>query len=85
MRLVMGFEHVDDDGDTWQYQVMELPSLGRLQLWFKQPGQDWVWGHSKEIPAGSTAEGVANLMRLFVQGELSYETYNQVLPLPMKA
>lgn len=65
---------------AYEYQSMELDTLGRVQLWYKAPGSKWEIGHSKDIPSGSTAENVANLMRLYVQGELTHETYNQLLP-----
>jgi hypothetical protein len=64
----------------YEYQVMELDTLGRVQLWYKEPGQRWHVGHGKDIPSGSTAGEVAHLMRLFIQGDLSHETYNQLLP-----
>jgi hypothetical protein len=64
----------------YQYQVMNLETLGKVQLHYKAPGQKWELGHGKDIPLGSTPENVANLMRLYIQGELTHETYNALLP-----
>lgn len=83
MRHVMSFEHLTEDEGTWQYEVFALDSLNRVQLWYLSPfdvDKTWDIGHSKDIPAGSTAENAANLMMLFIQRELTYETYNQLLP-----
>lgn len=80
MRHVMSFEG-PQTGLTkpYRYQVMELDTLGRVQLWYKAPDMTkWEIGHGKDI--SGTAENTANLMRLFVQGELTCETYNQLLP-----
>ena len=65
----------------YRYHVLELPSLGRVQLWFKAPSDTrWHFGHGKDIPAGQTFADVADAMRRFVTGELSHGEYNALLP-----
>lgn len=81
MKHVMTFE-----GPTvgltkpYQYQVMELETLGKVQLHYKAPGQKWDVGHGKEIPQGMDVFDVAEAMREFVMGDLTLAEYNAVLP-----
>lgn len=64
----------------YRYQIMELDTLGRVQLWYQPPGQVWEIGHGKDIPTGSSATDVAETMRRYISGELSSDEYNRELP-----
>lgn len=66
---------------AWEYQTVELPSLQRVQLWFRMPtsldtSRNWQIGHGKDIPAGRTAAYVADMMRAYVLGWLTHDEYN---------
>ncbi|AYD87027.1 hypothetical protein SEA_NEARLYHEADLESS_98 [Mycobacterium phage NearlyHeadless] len=83
MRHILSFQTTDDNGDTWEHQVMELDSLGKVQLWFKPPwANDSMWGigHSKEIPADLSAESAADIMRDFITRAIDHDEYNALLP-----
>lgn len=66
----------------YQYQVMELDSVGKVQLWsdFGSDGQQWDIGHSKEIPVDMSAESVADIMRDFITGAIDHDEYGALLP-----
>lgn len=65
----------------YRYTVVELQSLGRVQLHYLQPGKKtWEIGHSKDIPLGMTAEDVADIMRSFISGQISHTEYNERVP-----
>lgn len=64
----------------YRYQVMELDTLGRVQLWAQPYGGRWEIGHGKDIPVGWTAERTADVMRQYVLEDISHETYNELLP-----
>jgi hypothetical protein len=65
----------------YRYQIIELPSLHKLQLWYLAPGRTvWEVGHSKEIPAGHTAKHTAEVMRGWITGVLTAAQYRQLLP-----
>lgn len=66
--------------DPYRYQVMEIPTQGRVQLWYQAPGMKWEIGHSKPIPDGMTAHEVALFMKSFVLGDLDHSDYNVVVP-----
>ena len=83
MRHLMTFDHSEEPGvsEPWEYSVFELETLGKVQLWFKQPNTPrWEMGHSKEVPLGATSFEVAETMRAFICGTLSHESYNALLP-----
>ncbi|QDH93043.1 hypothetical protein SEA_STEPHIG9_98 [Mycobacterium phage Stephig9] len=87
MRHILSFEtdHGDPESGVWQYQVMELDSLGKVQLWYKPSPESffpqvWEIGHSKEIPADLSAESVADIMRDFITGVIDSDEYNALLP-----
>lgn len=64
----------------YRYQITELDTLGRVQLWYQEPGKRWELGHGKDVPLESTPQTVADIMRRFILGELSHIEYNAVLP-----
>ena len=66
--------------EKWNYQAIELPSLGKVQLWYQVPGQPWELGHSKEIPPGYSFEQVAELMHGYMTGAIHHDEYNTILP-----
>ena len=67
-----------DDG--WNYQIIKLPSLGKVLLWYQVPGQPWEIGHSKEIPDGWGFNRTAGTMHQFMVGIIDHEEYNTILP-----
>lgn len=77
MNLIHQFEY---DGN--EYQVFELATLGRVQLWYKIPnwGPGWSLGHGKAVPAHMTPRHVARIMERFITGELWSEEYNELVP-----
>lgn len=66
--------------EKWNYQVIELPSLHKAQLWYQAPGQSWELGHSKKIPLGYSFEQVAKLMHGYMTGTIHHDDYNSILP-----
>lgn len=62
----------------YQYQVMHLETLGRVQLCYSD-GRKWEVGHIVDIPASMTAGEVAQTMRRFILGEIDHAEYNQLL------
>ena len=69
------------DGATFRYQVIVLPTLNKVQIWYKDPWSNtWEVGHSKEIPAGKTAKYAAVTMKHFITGVIGHAEYNQLLP-----
>ncbi|AER26475.1 hypothetical protein FGG39_gp10 [Mycobacterium phage Saintus] len=85
MRHVLSFEHDGTGEGAWQYQVMALDAVGKVQLWFQarfigEPPGDWAIGHSKEIPADLSAESAADIMRDFITGAIDHYEYNALLP-----
>ncbi|AFM54982.1 hypothetical protein FGG51_gp010 [Mycobacterium phage Astro] len=64
----------------YRYQVVELESLGKVQLWSDWGGDRWDIGHSKEIPVDLSAESVADIMRDFITGVIDSDEYNALLP-----
>ncbi len=73
---IMEFSH-----HGYRYQILHLPSLHRMQLWYLAPQhKNWALGHGKDIPAGWTVQNVATAMSSFITGHLTYTEYNQLLP-----
>lgn len=65
----------------WRYQIIALPTLHRMQIWYLIPGQTvWEVGHGKDIPADWSPQNVATAMTSFVTGHLTWEEYNELLP-----
>lgn len=87
MQHILSFEtdHGEPDRGVWQYQVVELDSLGRVQLWYKPSPEsawtdEWAIGHSKEIPSRMAAFEVATIVRSFITEEIDSDQYNELLP-----
>lgn len=74
MRKYSAFEH-----EGIQYQVIELPTLERAQLWLLERGR-WEVGHSKSIPTGMNLYDVAETMQEFILGDMTFGQYNELLP-----
>lgn len=75
MRQAHTFEH-----DGWHYQIIELPSLNRAQLWFKAPWDTrWNVGHGKDIPSNQSFGWVAKRMEWAMRGIISMDEYNSLL------
>lgn len=64
----------------YQYSVIELETIGKVQLHYKAPGQTWEVGHGKDIPTGMDVHDVAEVMREFIFSDLTLAEYNQLLP-----
>lgn len=63
------------------YNVVHLRGLRRLQLWLKtSDASRWEIGHAKNIPEGMTPAQAAEIMRNFLVGDITHETYNELLP-----
>jgi hypothetical protein len=76
-RYALEFEH----GDI-RFQVIDLPSQGRIQLWFL-PANEAVWqlGHGKDVAAHTTVQQAMQLVRMFIRGDIDHAEYNRALPL----
>jgi hypothetical protein len=69
------------DHEGIQYQVIELPTLNRVQLWLLERGAHrWEVGHGKDIPTDMDFHDVADTMREFILGDMTYSQYNELLP-----
>ena len=63
------------------FQVIELPTLNRVQLWLRHESSDgWEVGHGKDVPTGRTAKYAAVTMKHFVTGVIGHDEYNHLLP-----
>jgi hypothetical protein len=64
-----------------RFQVIELPTLNRVQLWMLTDGAKvWEVGHGKDIPTGRTAKYAAVTMKHFITGVIGHDEYNHLLP-----
>jgi hypothetical protein len=64
-----------------RFQVIDLPSSGRIQLWFAPAGETvWQLGHGKDVPAHMTVQAAMQLMRMFIRSDISHDEYNAALP-----
>jgi len=75
-RYALEFEHAGT-----RFQVIDLPSIGRIQLWFLPAGETvWQLGHGKDVPAHMTVQGAMQLVRMFIRGDINHDEYNAALP-----
>jgi hypothetical protein len=64
-----------------RFQVIDLPTSGRIQLWFLPAGETvWVLGHGKDVPAHMTVQQAMQLVRMFIRGDIDHAEYNRALP-----
>lgn len=80
--MAIHFEQTDaDSGEVWKYEVIELESLKKAQLWYWWPAVGvWEVGHSKDIPEGFDLTSVSDVMQAYVFGEIDHAEYNRILP-----
>jgi hypothetical protein len=68
----------------FQYQVLHLATMGRVQLWYHAPEgpKQWAIGHGKPIPDGMTAVDAALLIQRYILNDpaMDYFAYNAALP-----
>lgn len=63
----------------YEFWAVEAISEPRVRLWFRVSDRDnWSIGHSKAVPAGSSAEWVASQMMKYTQGVISQAEYNTI-------
>lgn len=65
---------------AYDFQVMHLDTLGRVQLWYRMPGEKWEIGHGRDIPTDMSANDVAETMRQYLLDNISQDDYNAILP-----
>lgn len=62
--------------EMWAVEAVSEP---RVRLWFRVSDRDtWSIGHSKAVPAGATAEWVADQMFKYTCGIISQADYNTI-------
>jgi hypothetical protein len=67
--------------DGWRWQVVQLPTMNRVQLWHLTPGDtQWRIGHGRDIPTGMSFERASKLIEWYIVGTLTHEQYNALLP-----
>jgi len=72
---------IDFDHAGARFQVIDLASIGRIQLWFAPAGETvWQLGHSKDVPAHMTVQAAMQLVRMFIRGDIDHDEYNAALP-----
>lgn len=66
----------------WRYQIQHVPGSFRLRVWYLRPddGDDWQFGHGKEIPRGMSVKVASEVMRRYIVGEIDWQQYNATLP-----
>lgn len=66
--------------DYWKFQAVETLG-GNVRLWYLMPGEKvWQIGHTIPVNGRMSFGSVADLMRRYTLGLMSYAEYNELLP-----
>jgi hypothetical protein len=80
-RKYWGFDHLDNTGEVWRYEILWAPANRELSLFYLPPnGQSWEYGHSKFVLPRTDVEVAVAAMRRFVTGSIGIDGYEAVLP-----
>ena len=62
--------------DQFDYQVFRLKDSSTIRVYYRFPDKKWEFGHSVHKVDGMDDETAFDLVRDYLEGNLSFEEYN---------